>query len=237
MSVETDKVRVPLWMIIVLGIALVSAVLLYLYCEVDATNLKAIGFVGGILTGLIVYLATFITLLRPLQEYDKYRRMGVKGLLANRHDQNYYRHLVVRAEHRVDVMGASCTRFVQDFLDVESEDKVLVDALNRHNDLRVRLMIPDDDNMSGEAQGRVRSMLDKIEAVRKRFGDRVELRRFAAHAHHSFVVVDDDVVAGTIFFEDKSRYAPAVHVSAETMFGQKHCRHFEETWTAARAAS
>lgn len=236
MSFETDQLSVPLWVILASAIVIAIVILGYWYYVLDPNSVKLLGLIGALMAGLIVYLATFLTLLRPLQEYDRFNRMGIKGLLANRHDQNYYRRLVASSKHRVDVMGASCTRFVQDFLDVESEDKVLVDALIKHNDLRVRLLIPDNEHMSAEAQNRVRGTLDKLRAVQQRFGDRVELRRFAAHAHQSFVVVDNDVIAGPIFEEDKSRYAPAVHVTAETTFGQKHNRHFETIWNESRGA-
>jgi hypothetical protein len=230
MNFELDKIRVPLWIILVVAIVIVIAIFGIWYYTLDPNSSKLVGFVGGIVTGLIVYLATFLTLLRPLQELDRFHRMGVKGLLANRHDQNYYRGLVAKSKHRVDVMGASCSRFVQDFLDVESDDKVLVDALNRHQYLKVRLLIPDDAHMSQDTQNRARSMVVKLTALRDRFGDRVELRRFADQARHSFVLVDNDLVAGPVFDGDKSRHAPAVHVFAETAFGQKYCGHFDAIW-------
>lgn len=230
MNFELDKIRVPLWILLVAAVVIVTAIFCIWYYTLDPNSPKLVGFVGGIVTGLIVYLATFLTLLRPLQELDHFRRMGIKGLLANRHDQNYYRGLVAKGKQRVDVMGASCSRFAQDFLDIESDDKVLVDALNKHQYLKVRLLIPDDAHMSSNAQNRVSSMLVKLAALQARFGDRVELRRFADQARHSFVLVDNDLVAGPVFDGDKSRHAPAVHVLAETAFGQKYCGHFDAIW-------
>lgn len=234
MNFESGKLRIPLWLILAGAVTIATAGLSYLYYKVDDNSVKTLGLVGGVVSGLIVYLATFLTLLRPIQELDRFHRMGIKALLTNRHDQNYYRRLVARSRQRVDVMGASCSRFVQDFLDLESEDKVLVDALTKHNQLRVRLLIPEDPFMGEDARNRARKMLRQLEVLRGRFGNRVELRRFTHAARHSFVLVDNDMVAGPIFEDDRSRYAPAVHVAAETPFSQKYCDHFDAVWDKSR---
>jgi hypothetical protein len=233
MNFELEKIRVPLWLILTLMILIAIGGFGFWYSNLDANDSKLIGFVGGIVTGLIVYLATFLTLLRPVQELDRFHRMGIKGLLANRHDQKYYRDVVGESRQRVDVMGASCSRFVRDFLDVDSDDKVLIDALHKHRQLKVRLLIPTDAHMSQNARNGVESMLAQIAAVRAQFGNRVELRRFKEPAGHSFVVSDADLIAGPIFDGDKSRHAPAVHVTVETAFGQKYCAHFDAVWNAS----
>jgi hypothetical protein len=234
---ELDKIRVPLWLIWAISISLAIAGFGYWYYEVDPGNSKLVGLVGGIVTGLIVYLATFLTLLRPIQELDRFHRMGIRGLLANRHDQTYYRKLVARSRLRVDVMGASCSRFVRDFLDVESDDKVLIDALIKHPDLKVRLLIPDDAHMSEETRNRTKDTLAQFAVVQGRFGNRVELRRFEDEARHSLVIVDNDLVAGPVFDDNRSRHAPAVHVAIETLFGQKYLAYFETVWDAAYAGA
>lgn len=235
MSFESRKIFVPLWFILTASIIMATVLLGSYYYYMDPSDAKSLGLIGGIISGLIVYLATFITLLSPIRELDKFKRMGVKGLLANRHDLIYYRNLVAKSRDRVDVMGASCARFVQDFLDQESDDKILIEALGKYNNLKIRLLIPEDNYMSEHSQSRVRGALAKIEALRSAFGDRIELRRFPQRAHHSFVIVDNEVVAGPIFDEDNSRHAPAVHVDSATLFGQKYIRHFDTIWDAQRA--
>ena len=230
MNFQLDRIRVPLWVILIIAVTLVTISLGYAYYKIDAANAKLLGLIGGILTGFIVYLATFITLLRPLRELDSFHRMGIKGLLANRHDQAYYRDLVASARQRVCVMGASCGRFVKDFLDVESDDKVLIDALNAHPNLKVRLLIPVNIKMSPSTRGSTQTMLKQLAEAQKLYGARIELHRFSDVARHSFVLVDNDLVAGPVFDGDKSRHAPAVHVSAGTVFGQKYCAFFDDTW-------
>lgn len=237
MNFERDKIPVPLWLIWTGVIALVVVFLSYWYYKIDESESKLIGFVGGIATNLIVYVVTFLTLLRPIQELDRFHRMGIKGLLTNRHDQVYYRKLIANSRLRVDVMGASCSRFVQDFLDVESDDKVLVDALNKHRHLKVRLLIPSDAHMSDEVRNRTAVTLGQITAARSTFGDRVEVRRFDDKARHSFVIADNDLVAGPVFDGSKSRHAPAVHVATETEFARKYSEHFDAMWQDANAVA
>lgn len=230
MKFEIDKIHVPLWLILVILIAVVTILLGYTYFNIDASQGKLLNLVGGILAGFIVYLATFITLLGPVRELDHFHRMGVKRLLANRHEKANYRELIAGARQRVDVMGASCGRFVNDFMDVDSDDKVLIDALNTHPNLKVRLLIPTDQKMSAGTRSTTQTMLKQLAAVRKFHGARVELHRFNDVARHSFVIVDDDLVAGPVFDGDKSKHAPAVHVTTGTVFGQKYCAYFDDMW-------
>lgn len=230
MNFQIDGVRVPLWVLLIVAVTVVTIALGYAYYQIDEKDAKLLNLVGGILTGFIVYLATFITLLRPIRELDHFHRMGVKRLLANRHEKANYRDLVSGARQRVYVMGASCGRFVKDFMDVDSDDKVLIDALNAHPNLKVRLLIPTDKKMSANTRSNTQNMLKQLAAVQRIHGDRVELHRFDDAARHSFVLVDDDLVAGPVFDGDKSRHAPAVHVTAGTAFGQKYCAYFDDMW-------
>jgi hypothetical protein len=230
MNFELDRVRLPLWGILIGVVTVVTFALGYAYYKIDERDAKMLGLVGGILTGFIVYLATFITLLRPIRELDHFQRMGVKRLLANRHEKANYRYLVAGARQRVYVMGASCGRFVKDFMDVDSDDKVLIDALNAHPNLKVRLLIPTDRKMSTSTRSSTQTMLKQLIAVQNLYGNRIELHRFDDAARHSFVLVDNDLVAGPVFDGDKSRHAPAVHVTAGTAFGQKYCAYFDDMW-------
>jgi hypothetical protein len=236
MNFEIGKVRTPLWLILTIAISAATAGVGYWYYKVNTASIKELGLAGGILTGLLVYLATFLTLLRPIIELDRFHRMGIKALLANRHDKDYYRKLVKNSKFKVDVLGASCSRFVRDFLDPDDDDAVLIDALNKNRSLRVRLLIPTDRHMGDEARSATAATLKRMAVLQQRFSGRVELRRFDDVARHSFVVADDDLVAGPVFDDDKSRHAPAVHVVTGTMFGQKYSAYFESIWEHAEIA-
>jgi hypothetical protein len=230
MNFETGKLAVPQWLILILiMLVLIVAAGVYYYL-LDPDDVKWVGLVGGVVTGLIVFILTFVTSIRPLQKLDRYERMGIRGILANRHDKAYYGGLVGSAERVVRVMGASCTRFVDDFLDLRNEDKVLVDALRKHRRLKVQILIPEQRYMAEGAKTRAHSLDKKLGELRTEFGDRIELRRFSNRAQHSFVIADDDLVAGPVFEGDQSKYAPAVHVAMSTRFAQKYDEHFEAVW-------
>jgi len=236
MNFETGRIRVPLWLILTIAISIATMGVGYWYYVVDTANAKELGLAGGILTGLLVYLATFLTLLRPIVELDRFHRMGIKALLANRHDKDYYRRLVKNSRFKVDVLGASCSRFVRDFLDPDDDDAVLINALHKNRQLRVRLLIPSDVHMGEEARSATAATLKRLTRLQQTFNGRIELRRFDDVARHSFVVADEDLVAGPIFDDDKSRHAPAVHVATGTLFGQKYSAYFESLWEHAEIA-
>lgn len=232
----TEKVLVPKWLLIWLGIAIITALAIFYYYYLDSKDAKLMGLVGGFISGGIVFLLTYAFSVQPLIELARYEQMGIRGLLASRHDKAYYTQLVSKARRSVQVMGASCTRFVEDFMDPQSEDHALLDALQRYQSLQVQLLIPDDMHMTENAKLRLSGLLQKLGVLEKQFGKRIELRRFQAKAQHSFVVVDDDLVAGPIFQGDESKYAPAVHVAMSTRFAEKYRDHFEAVWATCESA-
>jgi hypothetical protein len=229
-SFETEKVPVPLWALMLVSLLLVMAVMAVWYFFLDDQSVKMMGLVGGIVSALVVSILTFAMTIRPIQQLDRYERMGIKAVLRNRHDKDYYRRIVGEAQKDVRVMGASCTRFIEDFLDAKSDDRVLVDALRLHRNLTVRLLAPQEQYLAESAKARSRDVDKLLEPLRQEFGDRIEIRRFPERATHSVVIVDENLIAGPIFKDDKSKYAPAVHLAMSTDFARKYSEHFDDVW-------
>ena len=229
---ETQSVPVPKWLLIVAIVIITVLISGTYYFYLDPNDAKLVGLIGGIISGGLVFLLTYVTSVQPLKQLARYEEMGIRGLLASRHDKAYYTKLVSKARRSVQVMGASCTRFVEDFLDPQSEDHALLDALRHNPALFVQFLIPDDQHITENAKVRLPGLYQKLDLLKKDFGRRIELRRFPAKAQHSFVCVDDDLVAGPIFQDDESKYAPAVHVAMSTRFAQKYHDHFETIWKA-----
>ncbi len=230
---ETQTVAVPKWLLLLLIVAVIMLfAAIYYFHYLDPNEVKLVGLVGGFISGGLVFLLTYAISVQPLKALARYEQMGIRGLLASRHDKTYYSHLVSKARRSVQVMGASCTRFVEDFLDPKSEDHVLLDALRRNQALHVQLLIPDDKHITENAKARLSGLFQKLDALKSEFGRRIELRRFPAQAQHSFVSVDDDLVAGPIFQDNESKYAPAVHVAMSTRFAEKYHEYFETVWAA-----
>jgi len=233
MNLITGRIRVPLWILFVCLLLTLTIASLLWYYSIEDNDVKLVGLVGGIVSGLVVSILTFALSIGPLQKLDQFEQMGIRQLLANRHEKEYYRRVVAGAEEIVCVMGSSCSRFVEDFLDMQSDDKVLVDALRKNRDLKIRLLVPEEQYMSPDARARAPIVRRKLAALRDEFEDRIELRFFPCPAHHAFVICDSDLLAGPIFESDQSRYAPAVHVSASTPFARKYREHFEHVWDAS----
>lgn len=230
MSFETDKITIPLPYLIVGAVALITAVIFIWYLKLDDQSAKMIALLGGLVGALVVSILTSATTIKLGQEVSRYHDMGIKSLLRNRHDKEYYRAIVRDAKEDVRVMGASCTRFIEDFLDQSSEDCVLVAALRVNPALKVRLLAPRDVHMASATRARSDEIDRYLIDLTKEFGDRVQLRRFDHKPAHSFVIVDEDLIAGPVFESSKSKYAPAVHVKMSTEFARKYSEYFDAEW-------
>lgn len=225
--------HVPLWLVILIVLVLFLGALVISFPFLD--NTKATSLVGGLIGGLVVYIANFISEKWALAKLFEFQRMGIRNILRNRHDKIYYRDMLANASNEVKVMGASCSRFIDDFLDMDSDDKILIDRLRQHPKLIVQLLIPNNDNMGDDARNRFAIVTQKLTRVRHEFNERVQIRRFSHKVRHSFVISDADLVAGPIFSEDKSRHAPAVHIGIDTDFGKKYREHFVRIWEQCEA--
>ena len=166
MSIETEKVALPLWLLILVGVVAVTIMMAVWYYWIDEQNVKMIGIVGGVVSGRVVAILTSATTVRLVQKVDYYNQMGIKAVLRNRHDKEYYRSLISRAKKDVRVMG-SCTQFIQHSLDVKSDDKVLVEALRINTALRVRLLIPDEQHMAENAKARSQALDEPIKLLKR----------------------------------------------------------------------
>lgn len=230
MNIDLIKLRIPVWTLIILVTAIATGLLAWWYYVIGSDDSKMLGIVGGLLSGLAVFLLTYITVIGPGLEVERYKRMGIIDVLNNRHDKVYYKGLVKDARNVVRVMGASCGRFVDDFLDPDSDDKVLLDALIKNPGLSIQLLVPQAAYMSPETASRAVSLPAQLAKVEGMLPGRVQLRRFSSRANHSFVIVDDAIVAGPVFEDDKSKYAPAVHISMKTVFAMRYNEYFEKVW-------
>ena len=232
---QSFQTNVPLWVVklVILCVILTALILSFIAVE----GYKLAGLLGGLIGGLLVYIVNFTSEAWALRKLVKFKRMKVRNLLENRHDKIYYKSMLQNSSNEVKVMGASCSRFLDDFLDTESDDKVLVDKLRQIPTFSIQMLIPDQQNMNSRARKRFELSADKLTKLTKEFGERVQLRRFSYRARHSFVISDDELIAGPIFAEDMSQHAPAVHVSVSTAFGKKYDEYFVKTWGQCVAVS
>ena len=225
-----EHVNIPKWFLFVAFLVLVLGISVFLYFGFEEKNAKALSLLSGLISGLILYILSFITGLYSVREIGRFKKMRIKNLLKNRHDKSYYKPIFASSESHVEVMGASCTRLISDFLDENSDDKVLIDAMRAHSNLKVRLLIPQQRYMTSSAKVNWKNFSEKATNLQKQFSGQFEIRRFSHAARHSFVIVDNEMIAGPIFEGQDSKYAPAVHVHIKTEFAQKYLKYFEGIW-------
>ena len=231
-----DPDYVPPWIVILISLMILLTVLgvlvaVFMYVK----DIKIVSLVGGLIGGLVVYILNFMSEKWALKRLLDFRKMGIRNVLGNRNDRLYYRSILSNASREVKVMGISCSRFIEDFLDVHGDDKILFSRLEKHPSLVVQLLIPGDKYMGDDARRRFALVQKKIENIRTRdWNTRIQIRRFEHEARHSFVISDDELIAGPIFLEDQNISAPAVHVRAITDFGVKYREYFNKTWEKSK---
>tara|TARA_R110002051_G_scaffold74446_2_gene135492 strand:+ start:8312 stop:9025 length:714 start_codon:yes stop_codon:yes gene_type:complete len=235
MEFQKIKINVPLWGLFLAFLISLIAISALAFWKGD--DPKFIALIGGLLSGLLVFSLQFLLQIIALHRLDRFEQMGVIDLLNSRHDKEYYRPIVRGAKNEVKVMGASCTRFISDFMDTKSSDRALIDALRENDTLTVQILIPTTSRMIGTDPQRWEAEKAKIARVVREFNGRVEVRRFDDVVRHSFVLADNDLVAGPILPGDDSRNTPAVHVRTDTALGQKYRRYFERVWKGSDVES
>ncbi|MCZ7940562.1 hypothetical protein [Agrobacterium salinitolerans] len=225
---EQLTARVPWWMILV-GVSIILGVGSWFWLS-NTDDPRMVGIVSGLFSGLVLYIFSLVAQVTVFNQLERYRAMGVEALLDNRHDKTYYGPLISSANETVKVMGASSTRFIDDFLDADADAHVLLDRLRANKRLQVQLLVPTHEYMSPDAKNRYDAKSAKIEQLKAEFQGRFAIRRFPHDARHSFVMVDGAFVGGPVFDGDKSRHAPAVHVIANKPFAIKYRDYFNESW-------
>ena len=227
-TVMRTTVRLPLRYILLIGLLFLLAVSLYLYFGIDDPKLSAL--VGGISGGVAVYIIVFLFSIYEYRQIDRFRALGVVEVLPDRRDDDYYRNIVKDAKTMVQVMGTSCTRFVDDFANIANDEHVLVDALNRNAELKVQFLVPEEKYMDESSQHRFAAGRLTIEKLKDKYKRRIEMRRFDFQARHSMVRVDNDLIVGPVFKEVESRNTPAIHVDIKSAFAEKYVEYFSWVW-------
>ena len=226
---DPRAVVIPWWAFWLGVLALVVVVLAVLFFQVQQPKLQAL--VGGVLGGALVLSFNYVQDIHLFGRLERYQKMGVHRLLSNRHERAYYRRVLENATRSVRCMGTSCSRFIGDFLDVESEDAVLVKGLRQHQEMTVQLLVPANEHMEEQSRREFELMEERIGRLEAEFHGRFEIRRFAHRASHSMVIADDTIIVGPVFEGDKSQHTPAIHLALVTAYGGRCADYFDSRWT------
>ena len=227
-NVMKQLVATPLRYILLCSLLLGLATVTALFFWVDDEKWSA--FLGGISGGLLGVTITFIFSMYEYGEIERYRALGVLNILPNRRDDSYYKKIVKNAQKNVQVMGTSCARFIEDFADADSDEHVLIVALDRHKNLRVELLAPTEEQMDEQSKLKFKAGHNRLRQLQNQFQDRVQLKRYDFQARHSLVRVDNNLIVGPVFQGVESQNSPAIHLDTNKDFAEKYLKYFEWAW-------
>ncbi len=231
-TVMKTTIRMPLRYVILIGLALIAAVTLYLFFGTEDPKLSTL--IGGICGGVIVYIISFLISIYEYRNIDRFRELGVKEVLPNRRDTDYYGKLVSEASEIVIVTGTSCSRFIDDFANESNDNHVLVDVLRKNKGLEVKFMVPSEEHMDMLSRTKFSSGEKKLKKLLADFPDHIEVRRFDHDPRYSFVRVDKDLIVGPVFAGKESKDSPAIHLDVNSAYAGKYLHDFDHVWANSK---
>lgn len=196
-------------------------------------NDKIISLVGGATVASLFSILQVGVNWKNYSAYDKYRGLKVKEILAQRDDKKYYENLIVGCNDVVDIMGVSCKRFLEDFADRESNSHVLIDALDRRKNIKIRLLVAGMEYAPEEIKDNFERIKARMDLLKKTYGERFDYKYYLHEPVHSYVRVDTDILVGPHFSGVSSKHSPAIHLDSSSSFVEKYIKYFEDEWERA----
>jgi hypothetical protein len=188
--------------------------------------------ISGLLTGLIVAAFQLVLSIREMEKLERYDAMGIEEVLSTRDDSEYYRLLLEEANEKVDVLGVTCKRFLDDFASTEEnapfKNKALLRALERG--VVVRILVANRRFLESEDEQRFAPALTQLAALKGRFPQQLLYSHYEHTPTHSIVVVDHHYIVGPSFPKVSSRFSPAIHLRHGSKFSERYLEYFEREW-------
>lgn len=221
--------------VLVFGFLLVVIIALtYFYCTDFLVNPKWPAIISGLLTGFVVALFQTVLSLRELQKLDKYDSLKIVDILPTRDDPNYYRPLIQKAKEEIKIQGVTCKRFLDDFANSEKNapdrNKVLLDALDKHDNLKVKILVASEACLDDEDKNKAIAAKPQLEALSKKFPERFLYAFYEHKPTHSIMVIDRVSIVGPSFPHVSSKFSPAIHLKNESKFVEHYLEYFENEW-------
>jgi hypothetical protein len=203
----------------------------YYYYQGEANN-KSTALLGSFLTGLILVILQFLFSYAEYSAMSRIQRLGVKDVLVHRDDKDFYRKLIEKAKERIDVMGVTAARFMEDFADPDSghpETTALLQALTRRT--KVRILVPDPRFLKQESDcSKAVTAANHFKAIESKD---FHYRYFEHEPAHSIVVIDDECLIGPVLPGVASRHTPAIYIERNSEYARRYLEYFEKEWDKA----
>jgi len=234
--VSTSIGVVIFWLIVTIA-CIVAAMVIY----VDPTDnpasrgSKLFVIAAGLLSGLVVMLGQYVIEWKKDIDLNVFRKTRIKDVLITRSDEAYYLVLIRSSTVRIDVLGVTAFRLLDDFASENNprpDKRVLLDALQRK--VRVRILVPDREYLATEKDKNNHDVAKaRMVSLSEQFPGLFRYRYFSHPAAHSIVVVDTDCLLGPVFPGVDSKVTPAVRSDGAGEFAGPYLRYFESEWEDA----
>lgn len=223
------KINLPVW--ILFGLLIISIIVGYIFFCVDY-GVKVSSILASLLVGLIIVIIQFLFSWAEYKTIAKIKTLGVKSILSNREEREFYQKLIENSNNSIKVMGVTASRFMQDFADKDGHNnaKVLIMALSRG--VEVKILVPKQKYLQKRDEQKANIAKDYFKKMSNEYQN-FEYRYFDHEPAHSIFWVDDECILGPVFPEVKSKYTPAVYIDANSGFADKYKEYFENEWMLA----
>ena len=217
----------------------ICAILLFLF-ETDRIRIVS-GLLTGIVSGAITFIVGALYHMNVARKLERFEQLGIKNLLTNRHDRKYYQTVIAHAKTEVRVIGTSCTRFIDHFLDLDARDtrQPLIDLLKNEPEFQIKLLRATEPSnerirdvtrrLQNDFNGKFFVRTLPVEATKRYADDPSQIM-----ALQSLVIVDDQLIVSPVLgrvSDDKN--SPALHVDMSTFYATRHKEYFDSLWKDA----
>lgn len=238
MEILDKKIRVNVFKLIVLIIAIAITILCYFYFSSKKSDLdsKIESLISGLLAGLVVGLLQLLLSWYEHRSIQKFKSMLIFDVMSDRDNRPFYEKIIRSSKKRVYVMGVTADRFLEHFADIKGSQenaKVLIEAMASRN-VRVRILLPlavhlDTDRLQTSA----RLVQTSLQEVKERYPDQFEFKYFNHVPTHSIFIMDDACILGPVFPGVSSKDTPAIYLDTQSPFADKYLEYFEKEWNNA----
>jgi len=194
-----------------------------------STNDKVGNILGGVCTGLLIATIEFLITLDERIKLDKIKSLKVKKVLFHRAEESYYRELIKDAKENIDIMGVTAFRFLNDFASADSsssDNKVLIDALNRN--VHVKILLPDVDYLLDQNdKDNFKTAKDIMKKINALFPSKFSYKYFKHEPAHSIFSVDNESIIGPVIPGLSSKDTPGIHMLNSSKYAKTYLDYFK----------
>lgn len=234
MKILSRELKLPWFVPIVSILILIIAILLYWFIYTPDNNQKLSAILSGLITGFIAMVVQLLFAWEEQTKLKKYDELKIINILATRDNPEYYRPLIKNAKREIKILGVTCLRFLEDFVNDEpsapENNKVLLEAL-RKKEIVVKILIADVNDLDNQAdKNKFYAAIPRLERLKKSFPQQIFYFYYNHKPTHSIMIIDDQSIVGPIFPGVSSKFSPAIHLKNDSKFVEHYREYFNKEW-------